>query len=178
FVMGEDAPRRAATPDEISRMRELVLEGMKAGAIGFATSTSPAHNGEGGLPMPSRLATDEELHTLVASLKEAGRGLFMLTKGGHTKIDFLEKLAVDSGRPVVVAALLHNSTNPTAVFADLDAIEAARQRGRRMIGAISPCPLTQDFTMHSPYPVNGLSTWKPAMALTSEDFKTKLADQA
>ncbi len=105
FVMGEDAPRRAATPDEIARMRELVLEGMKAGAIGFATSTSPAHNGEGGLPMPSRLATDDELHSLVTSLKEVGHGLFMLTKGGHTKIDFLEKLAADSGRPVVVAAL-------------------------------------------------------------------------
>ncbi|MCM5572071.1 amidohydrolase family protein [Burkholderiaceae bacterium FT117] len=178
FVMGEDAPKRAATDAEIARMRELVLEGMKAGAIGFATSTSPAHNGEGGLPMPSRLATDEELHTLVASLKEAGRGLFMLTKGGHTKIDFLEKLAVDSGRPVVVAALLHNSTNPTAVFADLDAIEAARQRGRRMIGAISPCPLTNDFTMHSPYPVEGLASWKPALSLKGDAFKAKLADKA
>lgn len=35
-------------------------------------------------------------------------------KGGHTKINFRETLAVDSGRPVVVAALLHNSTNPRA----------------------------------------------------------------
>lgn len=178
FVMGADAPKRAATDDEIARMRALVLEGMKAGAIGFATSTSPAHNGEGGLPMPSRLATDEELHTLVTSLKETGRGLFMLTKGGHTKIDFLERLAVDSGRPVVVAALLHNSTNPTAVFADLDAIEAARQRGSRIIGAISPCPLTNDFTMHSPYPVEGLVSWKPALSLKGDAFKSKLAETA
>lgn len=178
FVMGEDAPRRAATDAEIARMREMVLEGMDAGAIGFATSTSPAHNGEGGLPMPSRLATDDELHTLVNSLKEAGRGLFMLTKGGHTKIEFLEKLAADSGRPVVVAALLHNSTNPGAVFADLDAIEAARQRGRRMIGAISPCPLTNDFTMHSPYPVEGLVSWKPALSLKGEAFKAKLSEKA
>ena len=178
FVMGADAPKRAATDDEIARMRALVLEGMQAGAIGFATSTSPAHNGEGGLPMPSRLATDDELHTLVTSLKETGRGLFMLTKGGHTKIDFLEKLAVDSGRPVVVAALLHNSTNPTAVFADLDAIEAARQRGSRIIGAISPCPLTNDFTMHSPYPVEGLVSWKPALSLKGDAFKSKLAETA
>src|SRR5690606_7460923 len=111
-------------------------------------------------------------------LKDAGLGLFMLTKGGHTKIEFLEKLAADSGRPVVVAALLHNSTNPGAVFADLDAIEAARQRGRRMIGAISPCPLTNDFTMHSPYPVEGLVSWKPALSLKGEAFKAKLADRA
>src|SRR3989337_497044 len=38
YVMGADAPRRAATAEEIARMRELVLEGMRAGAIGFASS--------------------------------------------------------------------------------------------------------------------------------------------
>src|SRR4026209_1256120 len=84
YVMGDDAPRRAPSDAEIEAMRQIVLEGLRAGAIGFATSTSPAHNGEGGIPMPSRLADEEEMRTLVSSLKEAGRGLFMLTKGGHT----------------------------------------------------------------------------------------------
>src|SRR5205085_2600089 len=44
YVMGEDATERAATPSEISRMKSLVLEAMRAGAVGFSTSTSPAHN--------------------------------------------------------------------------------------------------------------------------------------
>src|SRR4051812_34716246 len=48
YVMGAAATERAATPEEIVKMRELVVEGLKAGAIGFSTSTSPAHNGEGG----------------------------------------------------------------------------------------------------------------------------------
>ena len=178
FVMGEDASRRAATAAEIEDMRRIVLEGMDAGAIGFATSTSPAHNGEGGLPMPSRLAADDELRILVESLREAGRGVFMLTKGGHTRIAFLEELAAASGRPVVVAALLHNSTNPRAVFEDLDGIEAARQRGRRIAGAVSPCPLTNDFTMHSPYPVEGLTSWRPALGLAGAAYRAKLGDVA
>lgn len=178
FVMGDDASRRAATADEVAQMKALLLEAMAAGALGFATSTSPAHNGEAGLPMPSRLADDAELTTLVGSLREAGRGVFMLTKGGHTKIDFLESLAQASGRPVVVAALLHNSTNPTAVFADLDAIEAARRRGSPMIGAISPCPLTNDFTLHSPYPVEGLASWRPALGLRGEALTAVLRDAA
>ncbi|MEN9760196.1 MAG: hypothetical protein RI906_22 [Pseudomonadota bacterium] len=177
FVMGDEASTRAATEEEVARMRELVLEGLKAGAIGFATSTSPAHNGEGGIPMPSRLADEHEMRTLVGCLGEAGHGLFMLTKGGHTRIDFLESLAADTGRPVVIAALLHNSTNPKAVFADLDAIAAARARGHRLIGAISPCPLTNDFTMHSPYPVEGLQSWKPLLGLKAEAFKAKLRDR-
>ncbi len=178
YVMGEDAPRRAATPEEVARMRALLLEGMRAGAVGFATSTSPAHNGDGGLPMPSRLADEAELRALVGALREAGRGVFMLTKGGQTKVSFLEELAADSGRPVVVAAILHNSTNPRSVFQDLEAIAQANARGRRMVGAISCCPLSMDFTLRSPYLFEGLESWKPALPLRGDAFKAKLREQA
>ena len=176
FVMGAEAAQRPATDAEVDTMRRLVVEAVRAGAVGFATSTSPAHNGEGGLPMPSRLADDRELRALVTALGEAGRGVFMLTKGGQTKMDFLEGLAADAGRPVVVAALLHNSTNPSVVFEDLDALEAARARGRRMAGAISCCPLSFDFTMQSPYPIEGLAAWKPALGKKGEALKAVMRD--
>ncbi len=178
FVMGSDAPKRAATPAEIASMRAIVVEAMQAGAVGFATSTSPAHNGHGGLPMPSRLAQDDELRALVTSLKESGRGVFMLTKGGQSTPAFLESLAAESGRPVVVAALLHNPTNPNVVFDELDAISAANARGRTMMGAISCCPLSFDFTLESPYPIESLAAWKPAFALKGEARKAMLADPA
>jgi len=178
WVMGEEAPRRAAAPDEVARMRELVLEGMRAGAVGFASSTSPAHNGDGGLPMPSRLADESELRALVGALKQAGRGLFMLTKGGQTKVSFLESLAAESARPVVIAALLHKSTNPRAVFEDLEAIAEANARGHRLVGAISCCPLSMDFTLRSPYTFEGLESWKPALPLKGAAYEAKLADQA
>jgi len=178
YVMGDAAVERAATEAEVGEMRRLLLEGLRAGAVGFATSTSPAHNGEGGKPMPSRLADEAELRTLVSSLKDAGHGLFMLTKGGQTRIDFLEKLAALSTRPVIVAALLHNSTNPEAVFAELDAIAAANARGHRMLGAVSCCPLSFDFTLHSPYPIEALDSWKPALGLKGDAYKAKLADPA
>jgi len=54
YVMGTDANRREATADEIAQMAALVREAMAAGAVGLASSTSPAHNGAGGAPMPSR----------------------------------------------------------------------------------------------------------------------------
>jgi len=177
YVMGDDATERPARPAEIEAMRGLVVEGMKAGAIGFSTSTSPAHNGHGGKPMPSRLADDAELRALVGSLREAGRGIFMLTKGGHTRIDFLEELAAASGRPVVIAALLHSSTNPDAVFQDLDRIRGANERGRKLVGAISCCPLAMDFTLRSPYVFEGLESWQPALPLKGEAFKGKLAER-
>jgi len=163
YVMGEAAHKRAATPEEVARMRALVVEAMGAGAVGFATSTADQHNGEAGIPMPSRLADPGELRALVAALGEGPAGVFMLTKGSATTIPFLEELAAESGRPVVVAALLHNSTNPQVTFDDLRDIQAAQGRGRRLWGQVSPCPLTNEFTLKSPYPFEGLKAWRPAM---------------
>lgn len=163
YVMGEDAHRRAASKAEVDAMKRIVLDAMQAGAVGFATSTAGQHNGEAGIPMPSRLADQDELRTLVGALGEAGRGVFMLTKGAETTIPFLEELAADSGRPVVVAALLHNSTNPQVTFDDLRDIAAAQSRGRQLWGQVSPCPLTNEFTLKSPYPFEGLKAWRPAM---------------
>ena len=178
YVMGDAATERAATEDEVAAMKKILLEAMEAGAIGFSTSTSPAHNGEGGKPMPSRLAADEELRALVCALGEAGRGVFMLTKGGQTQIGFLEELAADSRRPVVIAALLHSSTNPDAVFNDLQKIQDANGRGRKLVGAVSCCPLAMEFTLRSPYVFEGLDAWKPALPLKGEAFKTKLREKS
>ena len=176
WVMGEQANKRPATDQEITDMAALVKEAMAAGAVGFATSTSPAHNGEGGFPMPSRLASDEEMMQLTLAMASQGRGVYMVTKGGQMPMSFLQSLAKTSGRPVMVAALLHNSTNPQAVFNDMAAIAQANAQGVPMIGQVSCCPLTMDFTFASAYPVEGLVSWRPAMGLSHEALKTCLAD--
>ena len=142
WVMGEQANKRQATPEEIAAMADIVKDAMSAGALGFATSTSPTHNGEGGFPMPSRLASDEEMMQLTLAMASHGRGVYMVTKGGQMSMSFLQSLAQKSGRPVMVAALLHNSTNPQAVFNDMAAIAQANAQGIGMIGQVSCCPLT------------------------------------
>jgi len=178
YVMGDAASERAANDSEIREMKAIVLQGLRAGAVGFATSTSPAHNGAGGKPMPSRLADENELRTLVGCLKDAGRGVFMLTKGGQRSMPFLEELAALSGRPVVVAALFYSNTNPDSAFQDLKAIADANARGRRMVGAVSCCPLAMDFTLHSPYTFEGLESWRPALSLSGNTYEKKLKDKS
>ncbi len=163
WVLGAEASSRAATPAEVAEMKRLLLEALQVGAIGFASSTAGQHNGEGGVPMPSRLADEQEFLTLVGALGEAGHGLFMLTKGAKTKIPFLESLAAASGRPVMIAALLHNTTRPNATFNDLAAIGEAQGRGHKLWGQVSCCPLTNDFTLLSAYPLESLAAWLPAM---------------
>lgn len=176
YVMGAAATERAATPEEIDQMCAIVEQGMAAGAVGFATSTAPQHNGWGGVPMPSRLADDDELLALVQAMARSGRGIFMLTKGNRTDVPYLEALAEKTGRPIMIAALLHNSTNPTGTLDELTRIADARARGHELWGQVSCCPLTMDFTLKSAYPLESFESWQPLMKLSGDDLKAKLGD--
>lgn len=175
WVLGADASKRAATAAEVEEMRRIVLDGLQAGAVGFSTTTSYQHNGENGIPMPSRLADQHEMETLVGTLNEAQRGVFMLTKASDTKMSFLESLGQAAKRPMLVAAILHNPLVPEEVFEDMQGIAAARTRGSDMYGAVSCCPLRFEFTMREPYVFEALPSWAPAMKVHGESAKALFA---
>jgi len=177
YVLGEEASSRAATEEEVARMRAIVLDAMRAGAAGFATSTLEQHNGESGIPMPSRLADEREMLALTGALGEAGRGVFMLTKGMKTTVPWLEKIAAANGRPVMIAALFVDPNDPDLVFRELDAISAARSRGRELWAQVGCFPLGMEFCLAHPYPLEALIAWHPAIeAEGSEAFRRVLAD--
>ena len=175
WVLGADASKRPATAAEVEQMRQIVMDGLKAGAVGFSTTTSYQHNGENGIPMPSRLADRHEMETLVGALNDAGRGVFMLTKASDTKMSFLESLGHAAKRPMLVAAILHNPLVPSEVFEDMSGIASARARGSDMYGAVSCCPLRFEFTMQEPYVFEALPSWAPAMKVHGEDAKALFA---
>lgn len=178
YVLKGDASKRAATTEEIERMRAIIVEAMEAGACGFATTRFPGHNGENGIPMPSRLADEAEMLRLSSALKDLGRGVLMMTKSFDMAISDIEKLSVAAERPYLIAALLHSHLDPTKTFSDLSEIRAAQLRGNRLYGAVSPCPLNMDFSFQSPYPLEGFLCWKPMMSLSGEEYKKALADPA
>jgi len=59
YVMGADAHKRAATEAEIDQMEAIVAQAMQDGALGLSSTTNPQHNGELGIPMPSRFSGPE-----------------------------------------------------------------------------------------------------------------------
>jgi len=111
WVMGEDATRRAARPDEVEAMRGLVAEAMAAGAAGFSSSHVPTQVDGNDDPVPSRFSELDELKALVEEAGRAGGGsIAYLPKsviGGLDERD--EALLVELGRlsrlPVVIQGL-------------------------------------------------------------------------
>jgi N-acyl-D-aspartate/D-glutamate deacylase len=150
---------------------------MAAGACGFATSTLEQHNGENGIPMPSRLADEHELLELTGALGDAGKGVFMLTKGMTTTVPWLEKVAANNGRPVMIAAMFIDPNDPERVFREFGEIDQARGRGRELWGQVGCFPLGMEFTIAHPYPLEALLAWRPAIeAEGSEAFRKVLAN--
>jgi len=177
YVLGREATKRAANAAEIAEMRRIVLDAVRAGAIGFATSTLEQHNGENGVPMPSRLADEQEIFALTGALGEAGRGVFMLTKGMTSTIPWLEQIAAKSGRPVMIAAMFVDPGDPTRVFRELTEIEGARARGRELWAQVGCFPLGMEFTLRHPYPLEAFLAWRPAIQAASEaEYAKVLAD--
>jgi len=177
YVLGADATKRPATDAEIAEMRRIVLEAVRVGALGFATSTAEQHNGENGVPMPSRLADEREMMALTGALGEAGRGVFMLTKGMTSTIPWLEKVAAANGRPVMIAAIFIDPGDPTRVFREVGEIEAARARGRELWAQVGCFPLGMEFTLRHPYPLEAFLGWRPAIEAADEAaYRRVLAD--
>ena len=176
-VLGAEASDRAATEDEVATMRGIVKEALEAGAIGFATSTSINHYGEGGVPMPSRLADDDEMRALVGVLGELGRGIFQLTVGPSMTNERMESLAAATGRPVFMTAALHNETFPDRAIGMLEGAAAAQSRGNALWAQVSCQPLSMDFSMRTAFPLQSLDAWEPLHTASDEEFLTIIGSE-
>jgi len=76
YVMGPRAFEEEASEDDVKRMAALAVEAVRAGAIGFTTSRSPNHQTSDHKPVASRLASWNEVRTIVNAIGRTGAGMF------------------------------------------------------------------------------------------------------
>jgi N-acyl-D-aspartate/D-glutamate deacylase len=153
-VMGEDASvRKEPSPSELQAMKNQVRDAMRAGAAGFASSFSPNHSGWGGRPMPSTIASDEELKGLVGALKEARKGIFVMATGPRGTPEYMEAIAAETGRPAFMVTVLtmFSKAQPERALQYYERCAAALARGRELYIHSSCQPLSFDFTLRDPY---------------------------
>ena len=153
-VMGEEASRRERPSEtQLEEMKDEVRKAMRAGAAGFASSFSPNHSGWGGRPMPSTIASDEELKQLVGVLKESGKGIFVMATGPRGTPEYMEAIAAETGRPAFMVTVLtmYSKANPQRALQYYERCAQAIARGRELYIHSSCQPLSFDFTLREPY---------------------------
>ena len=84
----------------------LLRQGLRAGAIGFATSKAGTHVGYQGKPVPSRVAEIEEIYALAEVMGEEKRGIMQATAGRELTFEQFAEINRRTGRTVTWTALL------------------------------------------------------------------------
>ena len=178
FVMGEDGyEREQATPDEITAMQDIVRDAMVAGAMGFATSSSPTHNGDGGRSVPSRLADIAEVEALLAPLGELDKGVAALLPGERIKHADVYAIQRSVGRPLTWTALLTVKGFPW--HEDIIAAnDAARAAGGQVWPQVSVRPLVFQMNLREPFTFNMAPAFGELMAESDAVRLERYADPA
>ncbi|HVA73697.1 MAG TPA: amidohydrolase family protein [Acidimicrobiales bacterium] len=168
YVMGEDAYERPATPEELDRMSEIVAESVAAGAMGFASSASPTHNGDKGRPVPSRVADLEELRALLQPVRQAGKGVVALLPGGVIRHEQVFELQKEIGRPFTWTALLTVQGYPYHEKV-IREHEAAWESGAEVWPQVSCRPLVFQMNLEEPFTLNMRPSFAALMGMSHEE---------
>jgi N-acyl-D-aspartate/D-glutamate deacylase len=186
WVMGDAAYERAATGDEVAAMAALVAGAMDAGALGLSSSHAPTHLDMADRPVPSRLATRDELRALADAQGRTGVGTIAYAPESAVEgIDtsdraLLIELAGRAGVPLVTQGLGGRSKvdAPTKAWEEsrrfLDASAAA---GTPVYSLLMTRPLNGPFTLRggtSRY--EGVPLWHELMGADVETKRRLLAD--
>ncbi len=177
YVMGEAATERAATTEEIVRMRALAREGIEAGAIGFATSKALTHVGYDGRPVPSRAAEFPEILALAGALRDAGGGVVQATIGPGLQFDEFAQIARESGANVSWTALLAGRQRQGIDHRQQLArsLELAQQ-GYAVYPQVTPRPLNFEFQLKEPFVFESMRLFQPVSAADFAGKKRLYAD--
>ncbi len=173
YVMGEDAYERAATEDEIRSMQALVREAMAVGAAGFATSKGFAHIGYMGRPVPSRLATIEEITALTSVLGESGRGTVEVATGQGLSYDEYEQIARGNGRPISFS-FLAGREEWTRMLGHLERMRKLDGEGVSLVPQFSARPLAMEFNFREPFPLENIRIFKPVSEALEVEGKMRV----
>src|SRR3989442_6955172 len=142
-------------------MGALVCDALRAGALGFAASKSPTHGGWAGRPVPSRVASLDEIATLAGCLAEVEWGVMQATIGPGLFLDEFAAIQQRTGRPVSWTALLGGMLGPDGHRAVLEQSAAMQARGVRVIPQVSCRPLMVEFNLQAPFPLEPISVMRP-----------------
>ena len=168
FVMGEAATQREATPEEIDAMQGQLREAMEAGALGFSTSMAPTHIGGDGKPVPSRLASDDEIIELTGVLSEYGRGAFGIVARDLRDVDLPIAAAKRSGRPVTLLGMVGEEEQAK--------LDDATAEGHRVLPQTSCQPFSMEFRLDEMGVFDGLPSWLETAKVKGEKLRALLRD--
>ena len=181
-VMKDDAVTREATDDELAEMQRLLGEALAAGGLGFSTTRSFTHTDGDGVPVPSRVASDDEVVALAGVCSEhPGTTLEWVSDGclngfSDEEVDLMAAMSLAARRSLNWNVLTVDSARPDAYRNQVSACERVAERGGRAVALTMPILVGMTMHFHSFCALYKLPDWEEVMALPGDEKKARLAD--
>jgi len=180
WAMDERAFTEEASEDDLKLMEGELARALDAGAVGFSTSRSFAHETSDDRPVASRLASWDEVRRLV-KLVGAKNAIFEIAQErvgkGLSGDDFFERLcdlAVESKAITTFGVL---PLGPPEVWRQqLAALKRGAAAGARMIGQSHSRGVSMVMSFKTAMPFDRIDEWKPIRSRPLEEQKQLLRD--
>ncbi len=182
-VMGQDATRRAATPDEVSAMGRLLHESLDAGGLGLSSSWARTHNDADRHMVPSRYATADELVELCrVAGAHPGTSLEFIPMVDPTfepwALELMADMSAAAQRPLNWNVLFVNAANADQGRAKLAAGDLARARGGKVVALTIPMSFGVRLSLASGFLLDAIPGWEEPMLLPRADKLALFQDKA
>ncbi len=181
WIMGPDAWERPATPAERDRLAAALDEALSAGALGL--STSEMDTDKANRPVPSRLADEAELSTLIGVLARHGAILqyvprFLQPEYFHEDLSRMSRLVAGTGVRMLFAgyALEEIAAEGRSKLEDLMA--RLRAEGSDLWPNFSPRPSHVNMHFERSIMWSGIPSWHSYVHASDADKRTLLRDPA
>jgi N-acyl-D-aspartate/D-glutamate deacylase len=178
--MGERAFEQQAPAEDLKLMSGQLADALRAGAIGFSTSRIEHHQTSDDRPVASRLASWDEVATLVGVMGDLGRGIFEGVDGGMSAPDpvvrartlgRMKALAASSGVPLTFGLMATREAGHLLDF--LDDVAAA---GGRAIAQTHCRGISVLLSLKTRLPFDLLPSWRELRARPVEEQVRVLLD--
>jgi N-acyl-D-aspartate/D-glutamate deacylase len=182
YVMGDDASTRAATLDEITAMQQVLRDAMQAGAHGFSTSQVDLHRAHDGRPVPSNLATGEEIIALCSVLAEFDHGAIEIIPRsfteGYDEDDrlLLRRMSEVSGKPIDLNPVVWFPNMPDGWVRSMEFIEEQAASGLRLYPMYGAQRGGAYFSLETTFLFDDMPAFREPLTLPEPERSTALRD--
>jgi N-acyl-D-aspartate/D-glutamate deacylase len=184
YVMGDEANTRAAATHEIAMMERLLEDSLRAGGLGFSTSRSTTHTDGDENPVPSRLASEDEVLSLCKIVgQREGTFLEAIVQGCVTgfqddEVELLANMSAIAGRPLNWNLLSVLEENKMSIEGQLGPSRRARELGGRVVALTMPVLADITMSFETFCGLFHLPGWAQVLRLPSEEKARRLRDRS